>query len=175
MTCPISYDRGATAEERISETGPIRLQREMKLGLLAAGIALILIGGGIAAVFSPGADQAFMEAAAINSACESNIGDIGQLLVPEFTQDVCSNASQTLIIVEVGRYAAPTLLTLGAAAAIAGAVLWFQERNRNKVEQVQDLSEEETFSTKNKEDWVCYYCYIFYLWFRLLSTATMAF
>jgi hypothetical protein len=33
----------------------------MKLGLLAAGIALIFIGGGIAAwVFSPEADQAFM-------------------------------------------------------------------------------------------------------------------
>jgi hypothetical protein len=34
----------------------------MKLGLLAVGIAMILIGGGMAAwVFSPGSDQAFMD------------------------------------------------------------------------------------------------------------------
>ena len=76
----------------------------MKLGLLAGGVAALLMGGGLAAwVFSPETDQALMESAATNSACESTIGGVGQLLAPDYTEDVSSNASQTLFVVEMGR------------------------------------------------------------------------
>src|SRR5215207_2709718 len=133
----------------------------MNVGLLAAGIAMILIGVGIAAwVYSPQTDQAYNQAYAVNRGCESRIGDIGELIVPEFTHDVCSNASQIVTSVEIGQYAAPSLLTFGAAATIAGVVLWFQEGKKNKGEQTtQEILEDEMLTTESVEDRVyCRYC-----------------
>jgi hypothetical protein len=134
---------------------------ELSLALLISGIAMILIGGGFTAwVYNPQTDQAYKEASVLKLGCESRLRALGELILPEETRKACDAANQMVTSVQVGHYAGPGLLVLGAAAAIIGLLLWLQDRQETIGDQgAYPLTKRIESPTSDSESGLyCRYC-----------------